>query len=654
MVNRVRIGAGGAALAAALATVALAADLVDCNGNGIPDDVEIAEKSTFSESSGALSPFGDGFPQSMTLSSVPLADGPVNLLFEAMADLSAGNERVDLIIDGQGFGQILDDADDCSSPPDQHWVTLTAAQWNSMAADGEVLIEVEPNQNVDAGECSPTTFVSITVTYPIVPHNDVDQNGVLDVCQVLRIPDGPVLTQPGLAARYYRLMSPTSLPSFDVLTPVSLGPVPNLDFPETGGPFAGSGLSDELGAVFSGYVTVPEPGFYTFYLTSDDGSRLFIGEQLVVDNDGTHAMLEKSGVAAIEAGAHAIRVEFFERTGGAGLIASIEGGGLSKQVIPPAMFSHGGGCEGDADRNGSVGFPDLLLVLSNWGPCDGDPCLADVTFDGDVGFADLLAVLAGWGPCTYDVMIEDVSMSSLAVDAGDSVTVTVRTCSSSPSVTGNVIATLSSGGSTIVPIVIGPGCDTTADLVIQTPYSEGGCGQSVSHIVTVQLDLDQPDANPANDLTMVELGVTRRYWDLDFDLVGEPTSAPLFPCSCPLPWLVNWEVRVRNVGNLAYTNDGACLLTAIVPNSGHGDFDCPLDGWRFVGINGTIAPGDFEDFAVNGYRILCSSCSGPPDLSQWIKAEINYFPGGCDDPCGQGSGNNFVQEPITLIPTFCD
>ncbi|MBT8485545.1 MAG: CHRD domain-containing protein [Phycisphaerales bacterium] len=54
-------------------------------------------------------------------------------------------------------------------------------------------------------------------------------------------------------------------------------------------------------------------------------------------------------------------------------------------------------CQGDIDCDGSVGFTDLLAVLSTWGPCDG--CAADLDDDGSVGFTDLLIVLSSWGPC---------------------------------------------------------------------------------------------------------------------------------------------------------------------------------------------------------------------------------------------------------------
>lgn len=56
------------------------------------------------------------------------------------------------------------------------------------------------------------------------------------------------------------------------------------------------------------------------------------------------------------------------------------------------------GCAADVDRDGTIGFGDLVSVLASWGTC-GATCPADVDGDGVVGFADLVAVLAAWGPC---------------------------------------------------------------------------------------------------------------------------------------------------------------------------------------------------------------------------------------------------------------
>ena len=48
----------------------------------------------------------------------------------------------------------------------------------------------------------------------------------------------------------------------------------------------------------------------------------------------------------------------------------------------------------DVDRDGTVGFADLLQVLAAWGDCPG--CAEDVDGDGTVAFGDVLSVLANW------------------------------------------------------------------------------------------------------------------------------------------------------------------------------------------------------------------------------------------------------------------
>ncbi len=54
-------------------------------------------------------------------------------------------------------------------------------------------------------------------------------------------------------------------------------------------------------------------------------------------------------------------------------------------------------CPGDLDNSGAVGFPDLVLLLSAWGPCG--VCPEDLDGSGAVDFADLLLLLGAWGAC---------------------------------------------------------------------------------------------------------------------------------------------------------------------------------------------------------------------------------------------------------------
>ncbi len=56
------------------------------------------------------------------------------------------------------------------------------------------------------------------------------------------------------------------------------------------------------------------------------------------------------------------------------------------------------GVPGDLDGNGSVGVPDLLLLLAAWGQCPAEgACPADLDENGTVGVPDLLILLANWG-----------------------------------------------------------------------------------------------------------------------------------------------------------------------------------------------------------------------------------------------------------------
>jgi S1-C subfamily serine protease len=123
------------------------------------------------------------------------------------------------------------------------------------------------------------------------------------------------------------------LPDFEQLTPVSWGVVPGF------GLYVQGETKDFFALRFTGFVEVPADGLYTFSTKSDDGSRLFIGGQLLVSNDGLHGAREASGLVRLAKGKHAIGVEFFEHDGQELIEVFYEGPSLSKQPIPPtALF----------------------------------------------------------------------------------------------------------------------------------------------------------------------------------------------------------------------------------------------------------------------------------------------------------------------------
>lgn len=89
---------------------------------------------------------------------------------------------------------------------------------------------------------------------------------------------------------------------------------------------------------FTGYVQVPADGVYRFYVESDDGSRLYVGDTLLVENDGLHGPQERSAEIALAAGLHPLTVCMFECTGGQALEVSISGPGMKKRSLPAEML----------------------------------------------------------------------------------------------------------------------------------------------------------------------------------------------------------------------------------------------------------------------------------------------------------------------------
>jgi hypothetical protein len=67
---------------------------------------------------------------------------------------------------------------------------------------------------------------------------------------------------------------------------------------------------------WQGYLTVPRAGEYVFATRSDDGSRVWIGGRLAVDNSGQHVPLTRTGRATLSEGSHRILIEYEQHGGG--------------------------------------------------------------------------------------------------------------------------------------------------------------------------------------------------------------------------------------------------------------------------------------------------------------------------------------------------
>lgn len=87
---------------------------------------------------------------------------------------------------------------------------------------------------------------------------------------------------------------------------------------------------------------VPVSGTYTISINSDDGSKVYLNGNLLIDNDGTHSELEKGARVYMTQGYHALQVEYFQgpRTHIALELFWKRPGSNYKEYIPGENFRH--------------------------------------------------------------------------------------------------------------------------------------------------------------------------------------------------------------------------------------------------------------------------------------------------------------------------
>ena len=128
-----------------------------------------------------------------------------------------------------------------------------------------------------------------------------------------------------------------------------------LDFPEH--------RNDNFAVKYTGIITIPRNGKYTFFTTSDDGSRLYIDGRQIVENDGVHPAEEKSADVDLEAGDHPITVTYFRAAANGSLKSSGRGRELIDRRFPPMFLYHAG---------------QLAMVPLNSAPYTVDPQKAEL------------------------------------------------------------------------------------------------------------------------------------------------------------------------------------------------------------------------------------------------------------------------------------
>lgn len=180
-----------------------------------------------------------------------------------------------------------------------------------------------------------------------------------------------------------------------------------LDFALGNTPYAPGHPSDLYSVRWTGELVPFTTGVHVLSTISDDGIRLWLDDELLIDNWTLHGATEDSVTVSLEAGrAYPLRIEYFEHTGSAvaRLLWTPPGG--VKAVVPPRALRPGPLADTDGD-----GIPDIIDPYPNDYYNNTPPTLVIVGGDGQV------AAPGEFNPLPLEVAVWDASGSSPLVNA---------------------------------------------------------------------------------------------------------------------------------------------------------------------------------------------------------------------------------------------
>ncbi len=147
-----------------------------------------------------------------------------------------------------------------------------------------------------------------------------------------------------LQYRYYEGEGWAQLPPFEELTPVKSGRVRTFQSKEI------ALRPEEYGYVYESTLEATHPGRYTLGVRSDDGVRVWVNGEMIIENDGGHPAQTRTHTLDLFEGTHELKVEYYQGGGGATLSMFYEGRGLERRPLySPSLDVVDEDDEGDAD-----------------------------------------------------------------------------------------------------------------------------------------------------------------------------------------------------------------------------------------------------------------------------------------------------------------
>jgi len=131
----------------------------------------------------------------------------------------------------------------------------------------------------------------------------------------------------GLKYSYYEGVW-DSVPDLSKLSPKKTGVASslNLDF---------VARKDSFAIRFEGYIKITKKDLYDLWVTSDDGSKVYLNNELLLNNDGLHsADLPVVSLLPLNPGYYPIKIDYFEKNGGEGITIGYLNNEKNIQPVP--------------------------------------------------------------------------------------------------------------------------------------------------------------------------------------------------------------------------------------------------------------------------------------------------------------------------------
>ena len=299
-----------------------------------------------------------------------------NLLLASDGAVATGGQRPEVIIDGisdaydAGAGYATTNNND---PKEQFLITLKEPRdmtrirmllWDkdprtfryiiSVSPDGKNFKKVQDNSKRESQSWQEVRFArqkvkvvaikgvasSVNEFFHPVEVEGYDDGAEADKFTRRTAPKGPMKSsasslKPGVWAEFFDTVD--TFPAVED-TPELTRPQSSLAFGASTPAPPGQGIHDwpfnnACAAAFSGYVKIEKQGLYTFFLESENGSRLYLDGELLINNEGDHKLLELWEQIDLNPGLHRIYVEYYTFGGATGLNVSIKPKGESKDYL---------------------------------------------------------------------------------------------------------------------------------------------------------------------------------------------------------------------------------------------------------------------------------------------------------------------------------